>query len=180
MTLNFIKPLRCPPFVHLILLSACAFALAMAYVAEYVFDLKPCILCLYQRVPYFAVIAFGLFGLFIAKRNKSASVFALAGSGIAMLLNSLIAFYHTGVERKWWPSHLEGCATPDLSGNFDDLLARIEAAPVVRCDEIPWVDPILGLSMANYNIAFCLGLAIIAFVSLYLIKKSRQEFPQNQ
>lgn len=83
--------------------------------------------------------------------------------GLTFSANAVIAAYHTGVERKWWKSFLEGCSTPDLSGSIDDLMARIQAAPVTTCDAIPWVDPILGLSMANYNVLFCAALAAIAF-----------------
>lgn len=42
-------------------------ALAMAFTAEYVFDLKPCILCIYQRIPF--AVAF-LLGLVIYKLAK--------------------------------------------------------------------------------------------------------------
>ena len=80
--------------------------------------------------------------------------------------NTVIAAYHTGVERKWWRSFIEGCSTPDLSGNIDDLLARIEKAPVTACDSMAWADPVLGLSMANYNVMFCLVLGVIALMAI--------------
>ena len=38
--------------ILLAILAASMGALGMAYVAEVVFGLEPCILCLYQRVPY--------------------------------------------------------------------------------------------------------------------------------
>ena len=34
-------------------------SLMMALMAQYVFDLEPCILCLYQRVPFYINIALG-------------------------------------------------------------------------------------------------------------------------
>lgn len=39
-------------------------ALAVAYYAEIIHALEPCILCIYQRVPFALVIAFGLVGMF--------------------------------------------------------------------------------------------------------------------
>ncbi len=149
-----------------------AASLAMAYMAEYVFGLEPCILCLYQRVPYAIVIGLGILGALLYPKNPKTGPFFLVSSGLALLANSIIAFYHTGVEQKWWPSHLEGCTTPDMSGNVEDLMARIQAAPVVRCDEIPWADPILNLSMANYNVAFCFGLAMVAFIAARCVKQA--------
>lgn len=138
-----------------------AAALAAAYAAQYGFGLAPCILCLYQRIPYAIIIVLGLIGALWQKYPRSFSgVIALT-----FLANSVIAFYHTGVEQKWWKSFIEGCSSPDLSGNIEDLMARIEAAPVAACDSIPWQDPLIGLSMANYNVLFCAGLAIIALLS---------------
>jgi disulfide bond formation protein DsbB len=39
----------------------------------------------------------------------------------------------------------------------DDLLARIMAAPLIRCDQIVW--KFLGLTMAGWNALISLGLA---------------------
>ena len=154
------------------LIAVSAFSLGMAFMAQYVFGLAPCILCLYQRVPFAIVIVLGLIGLVLSGKYPKTGPFFLVLSGLSLLTNSIIAFYHTGVEQKWWVSFLEACSTPDMSGNVEDLMARIQAAPVVRCDEIPWVDPILGLSMANYNVIFCLGLAIVAFIAARCIKQA--------
>lgn len=144
-----------------------AFALGMALVAQYAFDLLPCNLCVIQRYPYGFVIAFGLLGFFWAGKSPKATAIRMFFIGVTFLANSVIAAYHTGVERHWWKSFLEGCNVPELDPN--DILGSIQAAPVVRCDEIPWADPILGLSMANYNVMFCFGLAVVAFCSMYLL-----------
>ncbi len=146
---------------RLMLVAFCAIsagALAMAYLAQYGFGLAPCILCLYQRVPFWSVVAIGALG---AVWNKYPRAF-LGTISALFAANSVIAFYHTGVEQKWWRSFLEGCSTPDLGGSIEDLMARIEAAPVTTCDSIPWIDPILGLSMANWNVVFCGILAVLA------------------
>jgi len=150
-------------FLFFALISAAS--LGMALIAEHMFGLQPCILCIYQRWPYAIVIALGIIGFFVAHKKGQAGLFGLIG--LTMIANSAIAFYHTGVELKWWPSHLEGCNS-GLSGSAEDILAQIEArTEAARCDEIPWADPILGLSMANYNVVFCLGLGILAFWCAY-------------
>ncbi|MEM6781112.1 MAG: disulfide bond formation protein B [Pseudomonadota bacterium] len=146
-----------------------AAALGMALIAQYVFDLAPCNLCVIQRYPYGFVIAFGLLGFFMAEKSPKATAIRMFFIGTSFLINSAIAFYHTGVERLWWKSALEGCNVPEIDPN--NILASIEAAPIVRCDEIPWADPILGLSMANYNVIFCLGLAVISYISMRLLWK---------
>lgn len=142
-----------------------AAALGMAFMSQYVFGLEPCILCIYQRWPYGIIIALGIIGFAMSYKCDKGVAGIMGLIGMTFVMNSVIAFYHTGVELKWWPSHLEGCAVPDLGDDPDNILKMLEQSEAVRCDEIPWADPILGLSMANYNVMFCLGLGIIAFVS---------------
>ncbi|MCB1530611.1 MAG: disulfide bond formation protein B [Rhodospirillales bacterium] len=143
-----------------------AFALSMAFTAQYIFGLEPCILCLYQRIPYALVIALGLTGFLTAPKCKLGAAFFIILSGFVFLANSALAFYHSGIEQHWWRSHLEGCAVPELEGSITDVLATIEArTEAVRCDEPSWLDPVFGLSMANYNAAFCFGLFALCLLS---------------
>lgn len=138
-----------------------ALALAAAYTGELVFDLEPCVLCLYQRVPFAIVIALAIIGILAPQMAKPAIIL----SGVAFLANSAIAFYHTGVEQKWWQSAVEGCAVPVFDESPKTLLDTIMSAPAKPCNEIAWADPLLGLSMANWNIVFCLGMAGVCFYS---------------
>ncbi|HAJ90889.1 MAG TPA: disulfide bond formation protein B [Rhodospirillaceae bacterium] len=140
------------------------FALAGALTAQYGFHLRPCELCLFQRVPFVMGIFLGLWAYF----SKATRLPLIAASGVVFLVNSAIALFHSGVERKWWVG-LTGCTTPDMSGSIEDLMSRIQNTDVVRCDEIPW--SFLGLSMANYNVFFCLGLGVLCLgYALHTIK----------
>lgn len=137
-------------------------ALVGALTAQYGFNLRPCELCLIQRVPFVLTILLGLLAYFWTAKRIPLIVL----SGVAYLVNSGVALFHSGVERKWWAG-LTGCTTPDMSGSIEDLMKRIQETAVVRCDEIPW--SFLGLSMANYNVMFCLGLAFACFA--YVLKR---------
>lgn len=128
-------------------------ALGGALTAQYVFHLRPCELCLIQRIPFGIGIFLGLWAYFAPAYRLP----LIGVSGVAFLVNSGIALFHSGVERKWWAG-LTGCTTPDMSGSIEDLMKRIQETAVIRCDEIPW--SFMGLSMANYNVAFCLGLGL--------------------
>lgn len=162
--LNFLTD--SPIAVSFLLAAVSAMALAMAFMAEHAYELEPCILCLYQRLPFALAIFLGMMSVWATCLTPRAAPFTLGLLGLAFSANVVIAGYHTGVERHWWKSFLEGCAVPSMEGNITDVLAKIEATTkVVRCDEIPWVDPVLGLSMANYNVVFCLFLAILAFAA---------------
>ncbi len=161
-----VKILGCHHSMPLAMAVISASALGMALMSEHVFGLQPCVLCIYQRWPYAIVIALGLIGLAISFKAKKAVAAIMGLIGVTFLANSVIAFYHTGVELKWWKSFLEGCAVPKMEGNMQEILAQIQSrTDAVRCDEIPWADPILNLSMANWNVIFCLGLAVVAFIS---------------
>lgn len=144
----------CPVTVFTGIIAASAGALFGALYAQFALNLDPCVLCLYQRIPFIAAILLGLAGL--AFRNNDRAVNAMLGlCSLAFLINSAIALYHSGVERHWWESAVEGCAVPDFSKD-PSLLEKILTSPAALCSVIPWKDPVLGLSMANLNVAFCL------------------------
>ncbi|MCB9965154.1 MAG: disulfide bond formation protein B [Rhodospirillales bacterium] len=143
-------------------------ALAMALTAEYGFGLKPCVLCLYQRIPFATNAVLGALALlFLTNKNARAGALTLTLAGLVFLANSALAFYHVGVEQHWWVSVLEGCA-------FDPTKLR-EAVyePPVRCDQIPW--ELFGISMAGYNVIVCaLAGVICTWFGISLKRKTTQ------
>ena len=46
-----------------------ALALATAFMSQYVYELQPCVLCIYQRWPYGVVIALSVLGLAFSRRK---------------------------------------------------------------------------------------------------------------
>ena len=170
LTSNPLKLIRCPFMVLIGAATISFFALAAAFASEAFFGLEPCILCIYQRWPFALVIMFGIVGVALKKLIPA----MLGLSALSMFVNSGIAFYHTGVEQKWWVSGVDGCKVPLFDETPQTMLENILSAPTARCDEIPWVDPILGLSMANYNVLLCGGLALICAFSVYLLRHTKK------
>lgn len=161
------KVLACPVAMFGGIAGISIFALTAALYSEVALGLEPCVLCIYQRIPFLIGAVLGIAGLFL--RNKPGAVNALlALLGINFLVNSGIALYHTGVEQKWWASAVEGCAVPSFSNEPQSMLENILSAPTGNCAEIPWQDPLIGLSMANYNVLLCLGIAVVCSLSLFL------------
>lgn len=148
-----------------------ASALAIALMSQFAFGLQPCELCLYQRAPYAAVIFFCILGIGLGRSTPFANPLFMGLTMLGFAADVVAASYHTGVERHWWKSFLEGCTVPPMEGNITDVLARIAATPAARCDEIPWTDPLIGLSMANYNGIFALLLTIASFYALLHISR---------
>ncbi|NCC21757.1 MAG: disulfide bond formation protein B [Alphaproteobacteria bacterium] len=162
-------------FVNAGIVAVSVVSLGSALTAEYVFGLQPCVLCLYQRIPFVVTTILGLTGLVLAlnDRNRISAIMIALGA-VAFLINSIIAFYHTGVEQHWWASAFEGCnvaVNPVAPGN---LLESLREAQAVPCDVIPWADPVFGLSMANYNTMMCLGLAIGCGLCAWLIRNRKR------
>lgn len=160
--------IACPTAVLAGIAVISAGALAAALTAQYVYGLQPCILCLYQRAPFVIALVLSLIGLAFFRKN-AAMIAALCA--LAFAVNAVIAFYHVGVEQHWWVSFLEGCAVPDLGNDPAALLENIMNAKPVRCDEIAWVDPVFGQSMAVYNVVLCTGLAVFCGLSTCFLKK---------
>ncbi len=133
-------------------------ALANAYTAEYAFGLEPCILCLYQRVPYAVAGVLGGAALFVPR----ARTVAVAVAGVVFLVGAVLAFYHVGVEQHWWVSAAScgGGGLGDAGGpaTVDELRQMLmQVKPVKACDEVDWT--LFGLSMATYNVGLSLALA---------------------
>ncbi len=150
---------RLVPFA---ILAASIGALATAYTAELAFGVEPCILCLYQRIPYALAGTLALAALLAP--GERVKVWAVIGAGVAFLAGAEIAFYHVGVEQHWWRSVAScGVAAGDPQPETVDELRRLltQARPAKACDEIDWT--LFGVSMATYNVAASLALAYGAF-----------------
>lgn len=163
-----------PVFVSAGIIAVSVFALAAALISEYVFGLEPCILCIYQRYPYVAAILLGALGIVMRQRGPMVAAMPVAMAALAFGVNSGIAFHHVGVEQGWWETKA-GCNV-DFSGqsqNASSVLAQMLKTPAVPCDQIPWQDPVFGVSMAGYNFILCLALALGCFMCSILVYRSR-------
>ncbi len=133
-----------------------------AYYFQYVMGLRPCPLCLEQRIAFYVSIPLAAVVALAASRGAPRGVVTVGLSviALAMLFNSGLALFHAGVEWKWWPGPQE-CSGPvtDLSTG-GDLLSSLTNLTIIRCDEAAW--RFLGLSLAGYDVLISLALAAIA------------------
>jgi disulfide bond formation protein DsbB len=153
------------------LAAVSAAALGAAYIAQYGFGLQPCVLCLYQRIPFAVAIALGLLALVpgVPPRGRAA---LLALGGLALVVNAGIAGFHTGVEQHWWAG-TEACAGA-AGGEVDtveDLMAAMSRPVEARCDQPPW--SLFGITMAMMNVPFSLALAAFALWSAARLRRER-------
>ncbi|MDO8608268.1 MAG: disulfide bond formation protein B [Phaeospirillum sp.] len=151
------------PIISALVLSVCLLSLALALVAQYVFDLRPCVLCLVQRVPFALAAVLAA----LARRRPSLARSLLQLAGLALLINGGIAVYHVGVEQHWWVSAV--CPAGDLGGSISvaDLMAEMSKPVEVRCDQPVW--SFLGITMAALNVPFS---ALFGLITLVLARRT--------
>jgi disulfide bond formation protein DsbB len=150
-------------FAFASLFFICVLALALAFIAQYIFGYEPCILCLYQRIPFYAVIFLSLVYFFVKKTCTKISerfkknIFFLCI--LTLIFNAGLAFYHSAVELKIIKA-FSGCATENIAkvNDLEQLREILKNAKVKKCDEPELM--IFNLSMANWNFIFCLVLVI--------------------
>lgn len=140
-----------------------AAVLAAAYVIEYGFGYAPCELCLYQRLPWWIALAVLCVGLAAARRLPGLLPVFTILAGVTILAGAGIAGYHVGVEQDWWAGPAACSGTPGAEAmDLQALKDAVMAAPVIRCDEVPW--SLFGISMAGYN--FILALIVGGYAVL--------------
>ena len=145
--------------VLVLILAISLAALAMALIGQFAFGLEPCILCLYERVPWAAAAAVAAIGL-LGWAGRSALPVALCA--VVFAAGAALAFYHVGVEEHWWAS-ITGCGGGPVSGiTLDDLSPTALASSSRKpCDRVDW--RVFGLSLAALN-AIASTLASLACV----------------
>ena len=148
----------------LITLAAIA-TIATAYTAQFGFGIEPCILCLYQRVPFAVAGVLGIAAIFAPAARALLVTFA----GAVFLVGSAIAVYHVGVEQHWWVS-AAGCgADTAVEMSFAEMKQSLTQKPPKPCDEIDWT--LFGLSMATYNVFYSFGLGVLTLLAAHEIRK---------
>jgi len=141
-----------PPTAALLLALASALILLAVLALQYLGDLPPCPLCVWQRWPWLGVAALGLIGW----RWQPRVMLALAAP--ALLVGAGLGAYHVGVEQGWWALPA-GCAAGEGAQSVEDLKRLLAEAPPA-CDQVSFT--FLGLSLAGWNVVGSLALAAYA------------------
>ena len=147
--------------------AASAMMLLVAFFFQFVLDLFPCRLCLYQRYPYAIVVVVGILGALLLRRAGTPGALAMllaAACALLFAVDASIAAFHVGVEEGWWMG-TESCVGGDVDiDNIDALREAVLTAPAVRCDDVTW--SLLGISMAGWNFLVATGLALAGIATL--------------
>ena len=137
-------------YVPIVLLLIAFTALGSAYTAEFAYSLEPCVLCIYQRIPFAVIGVLGVLGYLF--KGRMARVVLTALAGIVLLIGAGLASYHVGVEQHWWASVASCGGAPDQALSMKQFQALLQQEPEKACGEVDWA--LFGISMATYNLAF--------------------------
>jgi len=131
-----------------------------ALLFQYVGGLAPCELCLYQRWPYYAVIALAALALV---GNGAAMRWALALAALIFAAGTALAVYHAGVEYHWFPGPTACTGGTSGAQTIEQLRAQLLGRQPVNCDEAAW--RLLGISLAGWNVLASLLLTLFCAAS---------------
>lgn len=124
-----------------------------AFAFQYIGGMAPCEMCYWQRYPHAAAAGIGVLALLIP-----GAILPWLGA-LAAMTTGAIGVFHAGVEKGLWEGP-STCTSGPIGGlSAEDLMEQIMAAPLVRCDEIPW--EMFGISMAGWNAVVSFGLAAL-------------------
>lgn len=130
--------------------SAALMLSALAF--QYLGGMAPCKLCIWQRYPHVVAMVIGAIALMLPRLP------VLLAGAIAAAATAGVGVYHAGVEIGIFEGP-DSCTSGPISNlSAEELLNQIMAAPLVRCDDIPW--ELFGLSMAGWNAVISAGLCI--------------------
>lgn len=163
------------------LLSFCCFAalvpLVLAYFMQLVLNVQPCVLCLYERVPFFIALFIVIVFTWLKKWPK----LFINAYRMILLINVSLSLFHVGVEHKIFTNFL-ACSTRtgifdftpnDIEAVREQLIGNHAKLNIQACDEVNF--QLLGLSLATWNCIYCLAIVLIlTFVrsgSLINVKK---------
>jgi len=153
----------------LLLLGGLA-VIAAAWGFQLIGGYVPCKLCLEQRVPYYAGLPIAAVALFLILRGRAAlAMLALLAVTAIFAYGAGLGIYQAGAEWQFWAGPNDcggGSAAPDSAAN---MLQALQTTRVVSCTEASW--RMFGLSFAGWNAVASAGLASLALVAAFLLKR---------
>jgi len=144
-----------------IVLVISSIAIINVLIAEYVFNILPCKMCLYQRYPYYFIIFISL--IYIVSKKIPLEWYYWMNT-LSFATGLFFSVWHVGIEQKILPG-LSGCSSIiKLSQSLTELKEQILNQSIVACDEITWA--FMGLSAATLNTMLLTFLLVINTIFL--------------
>ncbi|MFZ9437901.1 MAG: disulfide bond formation protein B [Candidatus Fonsibacter ubiquis] len=133
---------------------------------EFFLKVKPCILCIYQRYPYYMITFLSLI-YFLKKDLKILLILLIILTSLASII---LSTYHVGIETGLI-EETTSCKT-SLNNNLskDAILKQLESNLASSCKEVNF--KLFGFSLASINIILSLILTTIYYKIYLWMKKN--------
>lgn len=134
-----------------------------ALILQHGFGYVPCMLCLWERWPYYLGAPLALAAIVCARFARPAVARGLLV--LAALLfagGAVLGGYHAGAEWRFWPGPAS-CAGADAAPtSAGGLLDQMRTTRIVPCDRAAL--RVLGLSLAGWSAVISAGLAALSAI----------------
>lgn len=133
---------------------------------EFFLKIKPCILCIYQRYPYYVIALLSLI-YFLKKDLKFLLILLIILTSLASII---LSTYHVGIETGLI-EETTSCKT-SLNNNLskDAILKQLESNLASSCKEVSF--KLFGFSLASINIILSFILTTIYYKIYLWMKKN--------
>ena len=139
-------------------------SILFAFYLQYILGHAPCKLCIYQRVPYYLIIAIGVINLLSNKYLK----FSLFLISVLLLCELFISGYHT--LSTFGIIEYTGCESATLPTDINQLKeALLNDKLVVTCSNANL--KFFGIPLSFYNTLFSTFFLLIIILNAYKKKK---------
>ena len=140
---------------YIIIFTLSFFSLAAAFYIEYILGFKPCMLCIYQRIPYTIALLISLIVFFVGNRN----IFLII-LGLTFLGGILLSGYHVSIE-KGFIEPLFSCTGENIEALEKEEILKSLNNIKPDCKDVDF--SIFGISLAtlNFIISFVLTMVIV-------------------
>ena len=121
-------------------------AISSALIAEYIFYLEPCSMCLKQRHPYYFILM--IFILFVVIHTFPRIWFYL-GVQLASIYGLFYSIWHVGIEQKILQGPVSCSGGLKTSASAESLKEQIMSKAIINCEDVIW--SFFGFSAATIN-----------------------------
>ena len=148
----------------IIILVFSLISLVIAYISEYFFEIQPCKLCIYQRIPYIIITIIVVIDLTKLFKKLFSKIISLIIE-ILLIVNFSIAIFHYGIEKRFFKFQ-SGCVNNlNNAGNFEDYKKMLVNQDYVLWDQVSY--EFLGVSKNIWNIVY----TIVFFILIIQLSK---------
>ncbi len=137
-------------------------SLAAALYIEYILGFKPCLLCLYQRLPYVAALVISLTAFFY--KNKKILLILLA---LTFMISMVLSGYHVSIE-KGFVTSIFSCSGNNIGALEKEEILKSLNNIQADCKDVDF--SLFGISLATLNFINSIVLTIIV---VYIFKYAK-------